>query len=211
MAGIAFNGCNMPIVSKLYCASSQVLLLVRERPHVVSGGGFVVTDCSQKVVFRVDGCGVVGKKGELILRDCDGEPLLLIRRKGGLVQALSIHRKWKAYTSDYEGSQKLVFSLKEPNSCLARNNTIRVSAEPRISKRAFDWDLEIKGYFPDRDCSIVDYSGNIVAEIGTRKEVTEVMTSKDLYHVVVKPGIDQAFIFGVIAVLDYIYCESTRC
>ncbi|KAF2304119.1 hypothetical protein GH714_027390 [Hevea brasiliensis] len=183
----------------------------KERPHVVSGGGFVVTDCSQKVVFRVDGCGVVGKKGELILRDCDGEPLLLIRRKGGLVQALSIHRKWKAYTSDYEGSQKLVFSLKEPNSCLARNNTIRVSAEPRISKRAFDWDFEIKGYFPDRDCSIVDYSGNIVAEIGTRKEVTEVMTSKDLYHVVVKPGIDQAFIFGVIAVLDYIYCESTRC
>ena len=71
----------MPIVSKLYCASSQVVLIVRERPNVVNGGGFVVTDCSQKVVFRIDGCGVLGKQGEVIVRDSDGEPLLLVRRK----------------------------------------------------------------------------------------------------------------------------------
>lgn len=71
----------MAIVSKLYCSSSQVVLVVRKRPHVVNGGGFVVTDCSQKVVFRVDGCGVLGAKEELILRGADGEALLLIRRK----------------------------------------------------------------------------------------------------------------------------------
>lgn len=41
--------------------------------------------------------------------------------------------------------------------------------------------------------------------------VQELMASKDLYNVVVKPGIDQAFVFGVIATLDYIYGESTRC
>lgn len=71
----------MPIVSKLYCSSSQVVLVVRRRPHAVNGGGFVVTDCSQKVAFRVDGCGILGTKEELILRDADGEALLLIRRK----------------------------------------------------------------------------------------------------------------------------------
>jgi hypothetical protein len=81
-----------------------------------------------------------------------------------MVQALSIHRKWKGYTFDYEGSQKLVFSLKEPNfSCLGRNNAIRVSTEPRRSNK--DWDFEIKGYFPDRSCSIVDSLGNIVAQV----------------------------------------------
>lgn len=37
------------------------------------------------------------------------------------------------------------------------------------------------------------------------------METKDLYHVVVKPGIDQAFVVGVIAVLDYIHNGSTRC
>lgn len=71
----------MPIVSKMYCSPSQVVLVVRRRPHVVNGGGFVVTDCTQKVVFRVDGCGILGKDGEVVLRDAEGDSLLLIRRK----------------------------------------------------------------------------------------------------------------------------------
>ncbi|KAE8689137.1 Protein LURP-one-related 6 [Hibiscus syriacus] len=167
----------MPVISKLYCSSSQVVFVVRRRPHVVNGGGFVVTNCSQVIVFRVDGCGVLGTKGELVLRDAKGDALLLIRRK-------------------------------EPRSCLAKNNAIRICTEPKSTK---NWDYEINGYFPERDCSIVDSVGNIVAQIGVKKEVEEVMASKDLYHVVVKPGIDQAFVFGVIAVLDYIYGESTKC
>lgn len=71
----------VPIVSKIYCSTSEIVFGVRRRPHVVNGGGFVVVDLSQKVVFRVDGCGVLGKKEELILRDGDGGELLLIRRK----------------------------------------------------------------------------------------------------------------------------------
>jgi len=43
------------------------------------------------------------------------------------------------------------------------------------------------------------------------KEVEELMENNDLYRVVVKPGMDQAFVFGVIAILDYIYGESTNC
>ncbi|KAL5537834.1 hypothetical protein UlMin_043723 [Ulmus minor] len=199
-----------PIVSKIYCSPSQVVLVVRKRPHVINGGGFVVTDCSQKVIFRVDGCGILGTKDELILRDSDGEALLLIHRKGAMIEALSIYRKWKGYTFDYEGEKKLVFRLKEPNSCLARNNAIRISVDPRGSKKDSEF-FEIKGYFPDRDCSIVDYKGVVVAQVGVKKEVEEVMTSKDLYQVFVKPGTDQAFVFGVIAVLDYMYGESTRC
>ncbi|KAF8401107.1 hypothetical protein HHK36_014411 [Tetracentron sinense] len=197
-----------PIVSKIFCSSSQVILVVRKRPRVVNGGGFVVTDCSQKIVFKVDGCGTLGTKGELILRDGDGEALLLIHRKGGIVQALSIYRQWKGYTFDCEGEQKLVFSLKEPNSCLVRNNSIRVAIEPRWCNK--DWDFEIKGSFPDRTCSILDSRGNIVAQVGV-KEVDELMVSKDLYHVVVQPSFDQAFVFGVIAILDNIYNESTQC
>jgi len=73
----------MTIISKMYCSSSQAVLVVRRRPHVISGGGFVVTDCSndQKVLFRVDGCGILGTKEELLLRDGNGVALLLIRRK----------------------------------------------------------------------------------------------------------------------------------
>lgn len=178
---------------------------------MVNGGGFVVTDCStQRVVFRVDGCGIHGTKGELILRDGDGEALLLMRRKGGMVEALSIYKKWKGYSLDYEGSQNPVFRVKEPYSCLVKNKGIRISTEPKATSNK-GWDFEIRGYFPDKSCSIVDTRGNVVAQVEVNEEVKKLMEIKDLYHVVVKPGIDQAFVFGVIAILDYIYGESTYC
>lgn len=79
-----------PIVSKMYCAPSEVVLAVRRRPNVVGGGGFAVADSSQRVVFRVEGCGVVGKKEELILRDGEGNGLLLIRRKVHYILIYSI-------------------------------------------------------------------------------------------------------------------------
>ncbi|KAI8018173.1 Protein LURP-one-related 6 [Camellia lanceoleosa] len=160
----------MPMVSKMWCSTSQVVLAVRTRPHVVYGGGFVVSDCStQKVVFKVDGCGILGKKEEMILRDGNGDALLLIRRKGGIVEALNINKQWKGYAFDYEGSQKL-------------NNPIRISTQHGGCGPA--WDFEIKGYFPDRACCIVDSIGNIIAQVDMKKEVKELMTpaSKDLYH-----------------------------
>ncbi|KAB2633985.1 protein LURP-one-related 6-like [Pyrus ussuriensis x Pyrus communis] len=196
----------MPIISKMYCSSSQAVLVVRRRPHVINGGGFVVTDCRQKVAFKVDGCGILGKKDEMILRDSDGDALLLFRRKGATVEALSIYRRWRGYSLDYEGSQdQMVFCLKEPNSCLARTRAIRISTKATKNK---DWDFEIKGNFPDKDCCIVDSEGKTMAQIGVKKEM---MASEDLYHVVVTPGTDQAFVIGVITILDYIYGESTRC
>ncbi|XP_038712057.1 protein LURP-one-related 6 isoform X2 [Tripterygium wilfordii] len=206
MGSVSKANAMMPIISKMYCSSSQTILVVRRRPHVVNGGGFVVTDCSQKVVFKVDGCGALGATGELVLRDSRGDALLLIRRKGGMIEALSTHRKWKGYAHDYEGSQKLVFCLREPNSCFVRSDAIRVAIKTQ-------GEFEIKGSFPDKDCTIVDCSrGNIIAQIGVKKEMEKYLTTnKDFYYVVVYPGIDQAFVFGVIAILDYMYGESTRC
>lgn len=82
-----------------------------------------------------------------------------------MVEALSIYKKWKGYSVNYEGLQKLVFSLKEPgNSCLVKNKGIRIAIEPgSVSNKS--WDFEIRGYFPDKHCSIVDTRGNIVAQV----------------------------------------------
>ncbi|KAK3438671.1 hypothetical protein EUGRSUZ_C03324 [Eucalyptus grandis] len=208
----------MAIVSKVYCSPVEAALVVRRRPHAVSGGGFVVTDCSStRVIFRVDGCGVLGTSSELVVRDGDGDTLLLIRRKaGGIIEAMSIHKKWKGYIYDYEGAQKLVFSIKEPHStssisCFSGSSSssaIKISLEPRKINGP-DGIFHIKGHFPDRDCSIVDSGGNPIAQI--QKEMGELMASKDVYRVIVRAGIDQAFVCGVIAVLDHIYGESTVC
>ncbi|KAK1417435.1 hypothetical protein QVD17_26562 [Tagetes erecta] len=198
----------MPVVSKMFCSSTQVVLGVRTRPHVVGGGGFVVTDLhSHALVFRVDGCGVLGKKDQITLTDAYQTPLLLIRRKGGIVEALSFHKQWGGYTPDYVGSQKLVFTLKDPKACYATSGPVRVSIEQTI-ENVYCKSFQIKGDFQDKECSIVDFAGNVIAQVGVSKEMKE---TKDLYHVVVKPGIDQAFVVGVIAILDYIHSGSTRC
>ncbi|KAK4479027.1 hypothetical protein RD792_014537 [Penstemon davidsonii] len=198
----------MSIVSKDYCSPSEVVLVVRRRPNVANGGGFVVADSGQRVVFRVDGCGILGKKEELILRDGEGNALLLIRRKGAIIEALSFTRQWKGFTYDFLGTQKLVFTLKEPNSCFSNKISIKISIE--LKEYCSYGNFEIRGDFPGRSCSIVNSRGDIVAEIGV-KEMGQVIESNDFYHVIIKAGIDQAFVFGVIAVLDYIYDGSTRC
>lgn len=82
-----------------------------------------------------------------------------------MVEALSIYKKWKGYSLDYEGSQNLVFRLKEPYSCLVKNKEIRISTEPKATTSNKGWDFEIRGYFPDKSCSIVDTRGNVVAQV----------------------------------------------
>lgn len=88
-----------------------------------------------------------------------------------MVEALSIYKKWNGYSVNYEGLQSLVFSLKEPNNCcLVKNNAIRISIEPRNSSNK-GWDFEVRGYFPDRSCSIVDVRGNVIAQVGNYMQV----------------------------------------
>ncbi|XP_020110049.1 protein LURP-one-related 6 [Ananas comosus] len=194
----------VPIVSKIYCSTSLTTLMIRKRPNVVNGGGFVVTDCSHNIVFIVDGCGMLGAKGELMVRDCDGASLLFLRKKGGIIQALSTHNRWNGYSMDYQGTNKLLFSLTDPKPCLATRSAIRIQVEPKSHSK--DCDFEVDGSFTDRACVIIDRRGNIAAQVGV-----EMMGNKDFYHVMVQPGYDQAFVIGVIAVLDNIYGESTAC
>ncbi|GAB2267531.1 hypothetical protein Dimus_002511 [Dionaea muscipula] len=200
----------MPIISKIYCSAREAVLVVRRRPAMVGGGGFVVMNSRQEVVFKVEGCGILGKKGELILRDAiHGDPLILIRQKGGIVQALSLNKKWNGYVQDYEGTEELVFCIKqEAKACLAGNNAIKISIDPSRGCGRDNWEFQIRGHFPHKNCTIVDSHGKILAQIGMKEDMEKVM---DVYYVVVQPGIDQAFVSGVIAVLDYIHGESTRC
>jgi hypothetical protein len=72
---------SIPVVSKIFCSGTPTMLMIRRRPIVVNGGGFVVTDLSHNIVFVVDGCGILGSKGELMVKDGEGEPILSISKK----------------------------------------------------------------------------------------------------------------------------------
>ncbi|KAL0729619.1 hypothetical protein Bca4012_025712 [Brassica carinata] len=208
-----------PVVSRRYSSETEAMLVVRRRPHMVNGGGFVVSNSKQQVVFTVDGCGVLGTKDKLVLKNGDGNNLLLIRKMGGMVQALNmVHKKWEGFGYDNEGTEKLLFTLKNPKeSCLVQHGLIRilVHGKPKISTCNIYSNnyVQIKGSFAERDCNIMDSDGrNIAQQVRIEKEMEEMVgNKKDLYNIIVKANVDQAFIVGVIAILDYIHGESTIC
>ncbi|CAL9111565.1 unnamed protein product [Musa textilis] len=194
----------MPVISKIYCSSSPTTLTVRKRPHVINGGGFVVMNAGHGVVFVVEGCGILGVKGELALKDGDGGLILSISKRGGIAQALSTRRRWNGYLTDFEGRKKSVFSLTDPKCPMS--NAIRIHLESS-GHSGGGWDFQVNGSFVDRTCTIEDYRGDMVAQLGA----TDMVGGKELYQVTVQAGYDQAFIVGVLAVLDNIHGESTRC
>lgn len=76
------------------------------------------------------------------------------------MEALSINKRWKGYTVNFDGSPKLVFCLKEQNSCLLMNNPIRISIAGENYR-----EFVITGDFPARSCSLVGSNGDVVAEV----------------------------------------------
>ncbi|RRT33017.1 hypothetical protein B296_00057434 [Ensete ventricosum] len=174
----------LPVVSKTFCSNSQTVLMIRKRPRNINGGGFVVMNTNQHIVFAVDGCGVLGVSGECMIRDGDGNSLLVIRRKGGVLQALSFNDQWRGYLMEYELPSKLVFSLHEQKSRIMMNSsTTRIYIEPKKNK---SWDFEVRGSFLERACIIRDRRGNVVAEVRLWRETTVVILVKCIHtHAVV--------------------------
>nr|TKV97887.1 hypothetical protein SEVIR_9G523700v2 [Setaria viridis] len=125
--------------------------------------------------------------------------------EGGVVQALSVSNWWRGYLTDYGEPSKLVFSLQDPKPVLCMKGDVQVTVEPKGRNR--HWDYEVTGSFVQRSCAIKNRAGHVAAQIG----VKGMLAGRDFYQVVVQPGYDQAFVVGVIAILDNIHGESTRC
>jgi hypothetical protein len=83
--------------------------------------------------------------------------------QGGIIQALSTWNKWNGYSMDYQGKKKLIFSLSDPKSCIAKGAPIRIHIEPK--RHCKNWDFEISGSFADRNCTITDCTGTIVGQV----------------------------------------------
>ncbi|XP_010493173.1 PREDICTED: protein LURP-one-related 16-like isoform X2 [Camelina sativa] len=163
-----------PVVSRRYSSESEAVLVVRRRPSMVNGGGFVVSNNKQQVVFRVDGCGVLGTKGKLLLTNGDGVNLLLIRKMVILLTLLLYSFDFSfGFGYDKEGTERLVFTLKDPkDSCLVPNNNsssiiILVHGKPKILSTHKSY-VEIKGSFTERDCNIMNSDGRAIAKFLTK-------------------------------------------
>lgn len=88
-----------------------------------------------------------------------------------MVQALNmVHKKWEGFGYDNEGTEKLLFTLKDPKeSCLVQHGLIRilVHGKPKISTCNIynNSYIQISGSFAERDCNIMDSDGRNIAQV----------------------------------------------
>ncbi|GLJ13730.1 hypothetical protein SUGI_0219130 [Cryptomeria japonica] len=189
-----------PVVGEEFCSSSVTVLTVRKKDLVFSGGGFIVTNsCTGQIAFRVDGRGL-SSTNKLILMDPLGKPLLTLHRK-----AFRILHRWYGFHGEACDGQKPIFSVNKL-SMFSKNEVAEafVGSSRGMKHSAY----KVLGNYSKRHCSIYNGLGTLVAEVKRKFATSDVVLSKDVFNVVVKVGIDQAFMMGLIVILHQMSGEQ---
>lgn len=188
-------------IDNKFCKDSAMAFTVWMKSLVFSCSGFTVYDPSGNLVFRVDNyCS--DPKNEILLMDDRGMALLTIRRK-----RLSLHNEWQGFLGEFQDAQKPLFVMRRaPSLLLPTNNLgeVYLGAFDK-SKQKQDSDYHIEGCYAERSFTIFNSSGNLVAE-GKPKQVRsdQIKLGGDVFNLSVQPGYDQAFVMGLIIILDQI-------
>ncbi|XP_078435061.1 protein LURP-one-related 5-like [Wolffia australiana] len=178
-----------------------------------------------ELIFRVDsyGCNfdhVVGKRSpgrdELILMGPCGDCILSVRKKWP-----SLHQRWEGFLGEKMNGQKPLFSARR-NSIVGKSTDIVVDVYGSREKKHQVYRVE--GSFSQRSCTVYEESivpGNseeanntlVVAEI-RRKTVASsssgnlasscMLLGSDVFCLWLMPGVDAAFLMGLVLVLDKI-------
>lgn len=187
------------VVDDKFCTDSAMALTVWKKSLVLSCSGFTVYDPIGNLVFRVDNyCS--HPKNEVLLMDAAGTALLTMRRK-----RLSLHNEWQGFLGEFQDSQKPLFVVKRAPSLLITTNKLAevYVGVPTKSKQNPHSHYHIEGCYAKRSFTILNSCGDVVAEVKPKQVRTAgIKLGGDVFNLVVWPGYDQAFIMGLIVILD---------
>lgn len=178
-----------------YVFEEETQLTVFKTSIFFPGDGFCVYDCKEgKLIFRVDSYGYdVRDRDELVLMDALGKCLLTVRRKRP-----SLHQRWEGFQGERSEGQKPIFSVRRSSIIGRASITVDVYGDP-------DEEYQIEGSFSQRCCTFCNASGETVAEIKRKVDASKnVVLGKDVFTLLVKPGVDAAFLMGLVLILDHI-------
>ncbi|EXC35208.1 Protein LURP-one-related 8 [Morus notabilis] len=189
---------------------SAVVLTVWTKSLLFNCNGFTVYDGKGNLVFRVDNY-LAGNKGEIVLMDASGKPLLTIRRK-----RLSLGDNWLVF--DGETASNPRFSVRKHVNLLNARCLAHVSSgggsgsggSLRSSKNSSVL-YEIEGSYSQRSCAVYDQKRRRVVEI-RRKEaaVCGVALGGDVFRLLVEPQFDTAVAMALVIILDQMFGSSSR-
>ncbi|KAK8697748.1 hypothetical protein V6N13_113886 [Hibiscus sabdariffa] len=178
-------------------AREEAILTVWKKSLLFNCNGFTVFDSKGDLVFRVDNY-MEGNKGEILLMDARGNPLLTIRRK-----KMSLGDHWFVYEGETRVNPR--FSVKKSvnilrNKCLAYVNNQRNNIM-----------YEIEGSYSQRNCTVYDDKRRPVAEIKRKEAVGGVAFGTDVFRLIVRPDyITQESAMALLILLDQMFGSSKR-
>ncbi|KAL9428538.1 hypothetical protein AB3S75_030514 [Citrus x aurantiifolia] len=190
---------------------NATVLTVWKKSLLFNCNGFTVFDSKGDLVFRVDNY-IQGVKGEIVLMDAAGKPLLTIRRK-----RLSLGDNWLVYDGEKTDVNPR-FSVKKhvnilTNKCLAHvscnggDGSSSSSSSPTNNKNVL---YEIEGSYAQRACAVYDGRRRRVAEIKKKEAFGGVAFGSDVFRLIVQPEMETAVAMGLVILLDQMFGSSGR-
>ncbi|XP_022755945.1 protein LURP-one-related 8-like [Durio zibethinus] len=188
--------------SKLLVAADtwEAILTVWKKSLLFNCNGFTVFDGNGDLVFRVDNY-MEGNKGEILLMDATGKPLLTIRRK-----KMSLGDSWLVY----EGETLVNPTLSVRKSLNILNNKCLAHVfAGNTNNRNNNIMYEIEGSYSQRCCAVYDVKRRLVAEIKRKEAVGGVAFGIDVFRLVVQPdNIRADFAMAFVILLDQMFGSS---
>ncbi|CAK9141271.1 unnamed protein product [Ilex paraguariensis] len=185
------------IVDESFGFEQETHLTVHKTSIFFSGDGFIVYDPKGEVIFRVESYGPDSQSNdELFLMNSSGKCLLTLHRKKP-----SLHQRWEGFVGEKMDGQEPSFSVHRSSIIGRSGRVVEVYGNPAE-------EYQIEGSFPQRSCTVSHISSDgsskeLVAQIKRKVDpTTNVMLGKDVFLICLKPGVDSAFIMGLVLVLD---------
>ncbi|KAJ4704175.1 putative LURP-one-related 8 [Melia azedarach] len=188
-------------------AGNAAVLTVWKKSLLFNCNGFTVYDGMGNLVFRVDNY-MQGNKGEILLMDAAGKPLLTIRRK-----RLSLGDNWLVYHG--ETNVNPLFSVRKHvhilnNKCLAQVSPTGDRGTSSLSSNNKNVMYEIEGSYSQRSCAVYDGRKTCVAEIKKKEAVGGVAFGIDVFRLIVQPEIDTTVAMALVILLDQMFGSYRR-
>ncbi|KAK0584280.1 hypothetical protein LWI29_010470 [Acer saccharum] len=189
------------------------VLTVWKKSLLFNCNGFTVYDGKGNLVYRVDNY-MQGNRGEIVLMDAAGKPLLTIRRK-----RLSLGDNWLVYDGETVVNPRLsvrkhvnILTTKclahvTPTSNYANNNNTASSSSSSNKNKAM---YEIEGSYSQRSCAVYDGKKRRVAEIKRKEAAGGVALGVDVFRLIVEPDMDTALAMALVILLDQMFGSSKR-
>jgi len=181
--------------------ASATRLTVWKKSLVFSCNGCTVFDSSGNLVFRVDNYPS-DPKDKVLLMDAAGMALLTMRRK-----RLSLQNEWQGFPGEFRDAQPLFVLKRAPSLLISRKSLAEVymcSSAKRKKKKKPHSDYRVEGCYAKRSFTLLNSFNEVVAEVKPKQVRSDIRLGGDVFDLTVRPGYDQAFVMGLIIVLDQI-------